>query len=314
MTSPKVLEFTVQEPGLRLDLALVEEKVAPSRSAVQKLIEKGLVKVDGQIAKKAGQKVAQGAQISVTIPPPEPQEVAGEELPLDIVYEDEHLLVLNKPRGQVVHPALGHRRGTLVNALLSHTKLSKIGGPLRPGIVHRLDKDTSGLLVVAKTDPVHLALAEMLARQKVLRQYQAIVHGLLRQDRGTIQAPIGRDPANRKRFAVRSGGKPACTHFEVLARYRGYSLLQLTLHTGRTHQIRVHMAYLGHPVVGDPLYGPRKIHFQDLITGQALHAARLGFTHPVTAEELEFTAPLPQDMAAICRLLHREGSTEQWEV
>lgn len=303
MRSPGELEFTVQSQGQRLDLALVEQGIAPSRSSVQKLIAQGMVLVDGEPANKSGQRLALGAKVSVSIPPKAEEEVLGEKLPLDIFYEDQYLLVLNKPRGQVVHPAAGHSKGTLVNALLAYTSLSSIGGPERPGIVHRLDKDTSGLLVVAKTDEVHSALAKKIAQHDFLRQYLALVHGALKNERGIIRAPLGRDPANRKRFCVLCGGKEAITHYQVLRQYGDYSLLQLTLQTGRTHQIRVHLSWLGHPVVGDPLYGPRKPHFKELISGQALHAERLGFVHPITGENLDFKAPLPEDLAEIIQLL-----------
>ena len=303
MTSPGEFEFLAATSGQRLDMALLERGLAPSRSAVQRLIAGGLVLVDGARAQKSGQKLARGAKVKVAIPPPQTQAVRAENLPLEIVYEDQYLLVVNKPRGQVVHPAAGHSAGTLVNALLAHTSLSPIGAPERPGIVQRLDKDTSGLLAVAKTETVHLCLAQMIAKHDFLRQYLAIVHGVPAHKRGTIDAPLGRDPANRKRFRVSAKGKPAVTHYEVLADFSAYALLRLQLETGRTHQIRVHLASLGHPVAGDPLYGPRKVHFQALISGQALHAARLSFVHPVFQGRLDFSAPLPADMAAILRHL-----------
>jgi 23S rRNA pseudouridine1911/1915/1917 synthase len=300
-------EFQAQNPGQRLDLALVERGVAESRASVQKLILAGAVLVDGIRAMKPGQRLALGAKVSVTIVQ-ETYEVLPQKLPLDLYYEDQNLLVLNKPRGQVVHPAVGHNRGTVVNALLAHTTLSSIGLPERPGIVHRLDKDTSGLMVVAKTDQAHLKLVEMIAKRDFLRQYLALVHGKLENYRGVIRAPLGRDPGNRKRFRVLPGGKEAITHFQVLEEYGDYSFVQLRLKTGRTHQIRVHLAWLGHPLVGDPLYGPKRPHFKDLISGQALHAQRLGFIHPITGEDLDFEAPLPEDMNAIIELLD-SGST-----
>lgn len=303
MASPTELEFIAQRPGQRLDLALVENGAAHSRALVQKLISQKMVEIEGVLATKPGQRLKRGARVRVMIPPPESVEVLPQELPLDLLFEDEYLLVLNKPRGQVVHPAAGHSRSTLVNALLAHTALSSIGLPQRPGIVHRLDKDTSGLLVVAKTDQVHKALAKQIAQRQVLRQYLALAHGNVRAERGEIRAPLGRDPANRKRFRVLPGGKEAITHFLCLERYGDYTLIQLKLETGRTHQIRVHLAHLGHPLVGDPLYGPKKPHFKKLLQGQALHAQKLGFVHPVTGAQLDFVAPLPGDFAALLQSL-----------
>jgi len=226
-------------------------------------------------------------------------------IPLDIVYEDDDIIVINKPQGMVVHPAAGARAGTLVNALLAHTRgLSGIGGKERPGIVHRLDKDTSGLLVVAKHDRAHISLARQLQAREVLREYAAIVHGRVRADRGRVDAPIGRHPVNRKRMAVVFGGRPAVTDYEVLERFAEYSYLRLVLQTGRTHQIRVHMAHLGHPVVGDPVYGSRRSPWE--LEGQCLHARRLGFRHPRTGAWMTFTTPLPEHMERVLEDLRRQ--------
>ena len=275
--------------GHRLDKA-VAELTDLSRSLAHEQIKDGRILVNGQV-KKAKYAVKEGDVISYELPEPEVVEYVAEDIPLEIVYQDEDVAVVNKPQGMVVHPSAGHTSGTLVNALMYHIKdLSGINGVLRPGIVHRIDKHTSGLLMVAKNDQAHVALADELKDKKSLRKYWAIVHGNLPNDRGVIEAPIGRSEKDRKKQAVTAKGKPALTRFQVLERFGDYSLVELQLETGRTHQIRVHMAYIGHPVAGDEVYGPRKTLKGH---GQFLHARTLGFTHPRTGEVLEFTAEAP---------------------
>ena len=275
--------------GQRLDKA-VAELTDLSRSLANEQIKDGQILVNGQ-AKKAKYSVKEGDVISYELPEPEVVEYVAEDIPLEIVYQDEDVAVVNKPQGMVVHPSAGHTSGTLVNALMYHIKdLSGINGVLRPGIVHRIDKDTSGLLMIAKNDQAHLALADELKDKKSLRKYWAIVHGNLPNDRGVIEAPIGRSEKDRKKQAVTAKGKPALTRFQVLERFGDYTFVELQLETGRTHQIRVHMAYIGHPVAGDEVYGPRKTLKGH---GQFLHARMLGFTHPQTGEVLEFTADAP---------------------
>ncbi|AJY76386.1 RluA family pseudouridine synthase [Paenibacillus beijingensis] len=291
-------EFTVtaDRKGERLDKYITESAEDPSvsRTQVQDWIAGGNVLVNGRQV-KANYKVAVSDCVSVTVPQAEIAEITAEDIPLEIVYEDGDVIVLNKPRGMVVHPAPGHASGTVVNALMHHcTDLSGINGVLRPGIVHRIDKDTSGLLMAAKNDRAHISLAEQLKEHSVTRKYIALVHDNLQHDRGTIDAPIGRDVQDRKMFTVTSkGGKKAVTHFAVLERFGDYTLVELQLETGRTHQIRVHMKYIGHPLAGDPVYGRSKT--VDL-KGQALHAAVLGFVHPRSGEYLEFEEPIPADM------------------
>ncbi len=283
------MEVIVNEAGARLDKAMAD-LTELSRSQANEEIKKGAVLVNGQ-AKKAKYTVQEGDVITYEVPQEEILDYQAEDIPLEIVYEDDDVAVVNKPQGMVVHPSAGHASGTLVNALMYHVKnLSSINGVVRPGIVHRIDKDTSGLLMVAKNDQAHQALAEELKDKKSLRKYIAIVHGNLPNDRGMIEAPIGRSEKDRKKQAVTAKGKPAVTRFQVLERFGDYSLVELTLETGRTHQIRVHMAYIGHPVAGDPLYGPRKTLKGH---GQFLHAQTLGFTHPKTGETMVFTAEAP---------------------
>ncbi len=279
------------EPGIRVDVG-VTEALDKSRSFIQNLINEGHIFVNGEI-KKANYKIRLGDQVQVEIPKPRLLEVLPENIPLDIVFEDEDLLVVNKVQGMVVHPAPGAWAGTLVNALMYHCdNLSGINGVLRPGIVHRIDKDTSGLLVVAKSDLAHENLSKQLKDHSTARRYQALVHGILHEPSGTIDAPIGRDPSERKRMAVTShNSKSAVTHYTVLERFQEFSYVEVQLETGRTHQIRVHMAYIGHPVLGDPLYGPKRNRFN--LSGQMLHAAELGFIHPRNGNWLDFTAPLP---------------------
>ena len=283
------LKIDAAVAGLRLDKA-VADLTELSRGLANEQIKNGQILVNGE-AKKAKYAVKEGDVISYEVPEPEVVEYVAEDLPLEIVYQDEDVAVVNKPQGMVVHPSAGHTSGTLVNALMYHIKdLSGINGVLRPGIVHRIDKDTSGLLMIAKNDQAHLALADELKDKKSLRKYWAIVHGNLPNDRGVIEAPIGRSEKDRKKQAVTAKGKPALTRFQVLERFGDYTLVELQLETGRTHQIRVHMAYIGHPVAGDEVYGPRKTLKGH---GQFLHARTLGFTHPRTGEVLEFTAEAP---------------------
>lgn len=265
-----------------------------SRSSAQQLIEDGLVLVNGAVCNKKTT-VKCGDEIEITLPEPTVLSVDAENIPLDIVYEDEHLLVVNKPKGMVVHPAAGNYNGTLVNALMYHCgdSLSGINGVIRPGIVHRIDKDTSGLLVVAKTDTAHRGLAEQIKEHSFTRIYNTVVVGNIKDDNGTIDAPIGRHPKDRKKQAVTDkNSKNAVTHYEVLERFNGFTFLKVTLETGRTHQIRVHMAYRGNPVAGDAVYGnPKKTYG---LEGQCLNASTIGFIHPVTGEYLEFTTELPE--------------------
>ncbi len=304
----ETLEFTAApaDAGQRLDRWLAGQAGAPSRSALQGLMEAGFVRRNGAPANKKD-KLAAGDRITLTLPDPQPIEAQPQDIPLDIVYEDDHLLVVNKPKGMVVHPAPGNPDGTLVNALLYHCRgqLSGVGGAIRPGIVHRIDKDTSGLLVVAKDDLTHQGLSEQMAVHAIHRVYHAVVYGNIRQDAGTIEAPIGRDPRDRKRMAVTPGqGKRACTHWQVLERFGRFTLLACRLETGRTHQIRVHMAHIGHPLAGDPVYGPRSV-IRDL-QGQCLHAKELGFRHPVTGQELRFDSPLPAYFTTFLERLRKE--------
>ena len=283
------MQVKVEIDGVRLDKA-VADLTPLSRSHANEQIKNGQILVNGQV-KKAKYAVKAGDVITYELPEPEALEYVAENLPLDIVYQDEDVAVVNKAQGMVVHPSAGHTSGTLVNALMYHIKdLSGINGVLRPGIVHRIDKDTSGLLMIAKNDDAHIKLAKELKDKKSLRKYWAIVHGNLPNYRGVIEAPIGRSEKDRKKQAVTAKGKPAVTRFHVLERFGNYTLVELQLETGRTHQIRVHMAYIGHPVAGDEVYGPRKTLKGH---GQFLHARTLGFTHPKTGEVMEFTAEAP---------------------
>ena len=283
------MELIIKESGIRLDKALAD-LTELSRSQANEAIKNGNILVNGK-AVKAKYSVKEGDLVTYDLPEPEVLEYEAEDIPLDIVYEDDDVAVVNKPQGMVVHPSVGHTSGTLVNALMYHIHdLSSINGVVRPGIVHRIDKDTSGLLMIAKNDRSHQALAEELKDKKSLRKYLAIVHDNISNDRGVIEAPIGRSEKDRKKQAVTAKGKPAVTHFKVLERFGNYTLVELTLETGRTHQIRVHMAYIGHPVAGDPLYGPRKTLKGN---GQFLHAQTLGFTHPTTGESLRFSVEPP---------------------
>ncbi len=297
--------ITTEQAGLRLDVMLAQ-KLDISRSQAQLWLEKGLVTAgDKALSKK--DKLKAGAAVIVEIPDPVNYDVLAEDIPLDIVYEDEHLLVVNKPKGMVVHPAAGHYSGTLVNALMHHCgdSLSGINGVLRPGIVHRIDMDTSGLLMVAKSDAAHQGLAEQIKEHSFTRIYEAMVVGHPKEDSGTIRAPIGRHPHNRKKMTVTATNlKEAVTHYEVLTRYSGYSHMRLKLETGRTHQIRVHMAYIGHPVAGDTVYGTEKQpKICQGLKGQCLHAKCVGFIHPITGEELYFESDLPAYFTEFIRKL-----------
>lgn len=300
----RLFEAAEADKGERLDVFLARQAPELSRSRVQRLIADGRVAVQGRPA-KANHKVQPGEAVSLSVPPPEPVAVEAEAIPLDVVYEDAEVVVVNKPRGMVVHPAAGNWRGTLVNALLARCDdLSGVGGEVRPGIVHRLDKDTSGVMVAAKNDRAHASLARQIKDRTAGRKYLALVHGNVKAEEGLIDAPIGRHRTDRKRMAVDAErGREARTRFRVLERFPGYTLVACKLETGRTHQIRVHMAYIGHPVVGDPKYGPKGSPFP--IDGQALHAAELTFRHPASGAEMVFTAPLPADMEGILAKLRR---------
>ena len=285
------IKLRVDRETGRIDKVLTKELSNYSRSQIQQWLKDQSVQVNGATV-KANYKVKVNDEITITIPEPEELAVIAEDIPLTIVYEDEDVLVVNKPQGMVVHPSAGHKNGTLVNALLYQIKnLSSINGVIRPGIVHRIDKDTSGLLMVAKNDQAHEALAAQLKDKTSLRRYIALVHGEISHDKGEINAPIGRSKSDRKKQDVHEGGKEAVTYFEVLERFQGYTLVQLQLETGRTHQIRVHMKYIGYPLAGDPLYGPKKTLSGQ---GQFLHAELLGFKHPKTGEMMVFEAPLPE--------------------
>lgn len=293
-------EVQENEKGERLDKLITSLNKEWTRSQVQQWIKDKHVTVNEQYM-KANYKVSMGDAIAVSIPEPEPLDVVAEEMNLDVFYEDEDVIVINKPRGMVVHPAPGHVDGTLVNGLLFHCKdLSGINGVMRPGIVHRIDKDTSGLLMVAKNDVAHTALVNQLVERTVTRKYTALVHGTIPHDHGTIDAPIARDTVDRQKMAVVDGGKHAVTHFTVLDRFGEYTLVECELETGRTHQIRVHMRYIGFPLVGDPKYGPRKTMDTN---GQVLHAGTLGFIHPRTNEYLEFTSELPEYFTHLIEVL-----------
>ncbi|MCQ6279732.1 RluA family pseudouridine synthase [Bacillus sp. EB600] len=281
-----------EQKGDRIDKAVSTFNSEWSRTQVQQWIKDEHVLVNGKPV-KTNYKCAFNDKIEIVIPDPEVLDVLPEEMNLDIYFEDKDVLVVNKPRGMVVHPAPGHLTGTLVNGLMAHCKdLSGINGVLRPGIVHRIDKDTSGLLMVAKNDMAHESLVNQLVAKTVTRKYKAIAHGLIPHDFGTIDAPLGRDPKDRQSMTVVDEGKHAVTHFHVLERFNAFTFVECQLETGRTHQIRVHMKYIGYPLAGDPKYGPRKT--LD-INGQALHAGVLGFTHPRSGEYMEFEAPLPAD-------------------
>ena len=288
--------------GLRLDVFLAERLPELTRSAVQRLLEQGLV-TRGGVPLKKNAKTEAGAVYELTLPALRETELVPQDIPLDVVYEDADVLVVNKPKGLVVHPAPGHANGTLVNALLHHCgdSLSGIGGEKRPGIVHRIDRDTSGLLIAAKNDFAHQRLSAQLSDHSLARTYECLVVGNLREDSGTVDAPIGRDKRDRKKMAVVPDGRRAVTHWEVLARYPGFTHVRCRLETGRTHQIRVHMAYLGHPILGDTVYGAKKP--VPGLQGQCLHAVGLRFIHPRTGETVELTCPLPEEFRRQLRKL-----------
>ena len=291
---PIRLRASEESKNQRLDAFLASSLDGLTRSQAARLIESGEVAVNGKTAGKS-YKLAGGEDIAVTLPEPEPVEAVPQDIPLDVVYEDADVIVVNKPSGMVVHPAPGHPDGTLVNALLYHCAgtLSGVGGALRPGIVHRIDRDTSGLIIAAKNDAAHQYLSAQLADHTLARTYECIVVGKLREDRGTVDAPIARHPTDRKRMAVVAGGREAVTRWEVIARYPGYTHVRCRLETGRTHQIRVHMAYIGHPILGDTVYGAKKE--VPGLTGQCLHAVGLRFLHPRTHEVVELSCPLPDE-------------------
>ncbi|RWY86116.1 RluA family pseudouridine synthase [Pediococcus acidilactici] len=286
----KEINFTIEESAKdRLDKVIAENVADLTRSQVQSLIKKGQILVNDAPTTNRYQ-VKPNDQVIIKLPDPVAIDVQPEKMDLDIVYEDDDVIVVNKPQGMVVHPAPGHDHGTLVNGLLAHTPLATINGELRPGIVHRIDKDTSGLLMVAKNDQALVSLSKQLKDKTNQRKYWAIVHGNIKEDTGTINAPIGRSKKDRKKMAINEEGRPAVTHFKVLERFGEYTLIECQLETGRTHQIRVHLKYIGHPVAGDPLYGPRKTLKGN---GQFLHAKLLGFKHPRTGEEMVFEVDPP---------------------
>ena len=287
------INLTVEEQaGIRLDKYLADQLKDYTRSFIQKQIEQEGVSVNGQVS-NGKYKVKVGDEIRICIPDPVEVDIVAEDIPIDIVYEDDDLMVINKPQDMVVHPAPGNYTGTLVNALLFHCKdkLSGINGEIRPGIVHRIDKDTSGLLMIAKNDKAHLGLSEMLKVHDITRKYHAIVYGSFKEDQGTVELPIGRSPQDRKKMAIVQGGRHAKTDYRVIERFKNMTHIELTLYTGRTHQIRVHMKAIGHPLLGDPVYGPAKSLFG--LDKQMLHAKVLGFKHPITGEALYFESELP---------------------
>ena len=299
------LTLTADREGERADALLARLVPDLTRSAAQKLLERGAVTLNGGPARK-NDRPAPGDMLEVVLPDPEPIDVRPQNIPLDVVYEDGDVIVVNKPVGLVVHPAPGHPDGTLVNALLYHcgTSLSGINGELRPGIVHRIDRDTSGLIIAAKNDRAHLALAAQLQDHSLARTYEAVAVGSLREDSGTVDAPIGRHPVDRKKMAVdRKNGREAITHWTVLARYPGYTHVECRLETGRTHQIRVHLSSIGHPLLGDTVYGAKKP--VPGLAGQCLHARRLQFVHPATGETVELECPLPDWFQEILRKIDR---------
>lgn len=300
----KLLTVAPEEETLRLDVLLSRRVEGLTRSAAQRLLEEGKVSLQGRPLKK-NHRLRAGEELELCLPDPVPTDARPQDIPLDIVYEDADVAVVNKPRGMVVHPAPGNPDGTLVNALLAHCgqSLSGVGGAIRPGIVHRIDKDTSGLLIIAKNDRAHLALSAQLKDHTLSRIYEAVAIGSLKEDRGTVDAPIGRSLRDRKRMAVVPDGRRAVTHYQVLARYPGYTHLRCQLETGRTHQIRVHMAYLGHPLAGDPVYGPKND--PERLGGQCLHAKELTFVHPTTGQTVHLTCPLPDWFSGFLDRLER---------
>ncbi len=299
------LSFKADQPEERLDVFLARMVPGLSRSHIQKIVVAGGSLVNGEV-RRASYLLSPGDEVRFLLPDPQTVDIAAEDLPLDILYEDAAIIVVNKARGMVVHPAAGISSGTLVNALLAHCRdLSGINGDIRPGIVHRLDKDTSGVMVVAKNDAAHISLSEQIRTKAARRVYTAIVIGDIAEPAGIIHGAIGRSPKDRQKMAVvTKNGKDATTHFKVLERFGRYTVTECRLETGRTHQIRVHMAYIGHPVLGDPVYGKKNCPFA--IQGQALHSRTLSLLHPVTGERMDFTAPVPEDMVVILESLRRE--------
>ena len=298
------LFFTIEKGGERIDKYLSEQLEDMTRSHIQKLIKENMVRVNG-MSVKSNFKLSASDQIEVEIPELKEPDILPENIPLDILYEDQDILVVNKPKGMVVHPAPGHYTGTLVNAIMYHCKdnLSGINGVMRPGIVHRIDMDTTGSLLICKNDRAHQALAEQLKEHSITRKYHAIVHGRLKEDEGTIDKPIGRHPIDRKKMSVHcTNGREAITHYRVLKRFQQFTYIECQLETGRTHQIRVHMSSIGHPILGDQIYGPAKCPYK--LQGQTLHAKVLGITHPTTGEYMEFDAPLPDYFQALLEKMH----------
>ena len=298
------LFFTIEKGGEHIDKYLSEQLEDMTRSHIQKLIKENMVRVNG-MAVKSNFKLSASDQIEVEIPELKEPDILPENIPLDILYEDQDILVVNKPKGMVVHPAPGHYTGTLVNAIMYHCKdnLSGINGVMRPGIVHRIDMDTTGSLLICKNDRAHQALAEQLKEHSITRKYHAIVHGRLKEDEGTIDKPIGRHPIDRKKMSVHcTNGREAITHYRVLKRFQQFTYIECQLETGRTHQIRVHMSSIGHPILGDQIYGPAKCPYK--LQGQTLHAKVLGITHPITGEYMEFDAPLPDYFQALLEKMH----------
>ncbi len=301
------MRIDITESGARLDVFLTEYFDDLTRSRIQKLIAEGDISVNGGAA-KANQKLKSGDTVEVSIPVPKECRIEAEEIPLDIVYEDKHMLVVNKPQGMVVHPAAGNFSGTMVNALMHHCgdNLSGINGEIRPGILHRIDKDTSGLLLVAKDDAAHLGLSEQIKAHSLTREYLCIVHGNIKEDSGTIDAPIGRDPKDRKKMTITDkNSRNAVTHFYVLERFGKYTFVKCRLETGRTHQIRVHMSKGGHPIVGDAVYGRKKEEFK--LKGQLLHAHKVGFVHPISDEYMEFERRVPEYFNEVLEILRRKS-------
>ncbi len=307
MIDAHLISVPPEKAGERIDKIICAALDTMSRSAVQKIIDEGGVSVGGTVISK-NYKVRAGDMIKFIIPEAKELEVTAENIPLDIRYEDDDLLVVNKPKGMVVHPAAGNYDGTLVNALLYHCKgsLSGINGVIRPGIVHRIDKDTSGLLIVAKNDMAHISLAEQIKVHSFTREYQSVVYGRMKNQSGTVDAPIGRHPVDRKKMAVtQKNSKNAVTHYSVVGEYRDFTHLRLRLETGRTHQIRVHMSYIGHPVAGDAVYGPKKV--IEYLSGQCLHAGLIGFKHPRTNEYIEIKSELPEYFTDFLRRIGNNG-------
>lgn len=309
MCDENILEIIIDKKleGTRIDMALSLAYEEKSRNFFQKLLEAGAIEVNGQVSDSKKYKVKSGDVLQVLIPEPKLLTVEPENIPLEIVYEDEDLLVVNKQKGMVVHPANGNESGTLVNAIMYHCgdSLSSINGVIRPGIVHRIDKDTSGLLMIAKNDKAHNCLAEQLAQHSITRAYRAIVYNNFTEDEGTVNKPIGRDPKDRMKQAVTNmNSKRAVTHYKVLERFGSFTLIEARLETGRTHQIRVHMAYIKHPLLGDMVYGPKKKVLG--VDTQMLHAKILGFKHPSTGEYMEFESPLPEEFETVLKKLRKE--------